>query len=268
MADKYTNNNSSSDNGDYILRAANRVRDGINERADAYLEGLYDPVKPIKKYVIRGAAAGVLMLSLLTGMAFSGPADIAEDQEAANYKSAPIVMDVDDFVNTTVDDEEDDADEEKSRPGIVARFRQAVLSMPQSARILIGVPLWALGTALMTLVTYLWNILFATPVGAFIASFAVGFAVLTGLFTATAKLLFPDLPIRRILCKRNVIILMFTALGLSGLDAVAPLYWNNYPLAAAFVKLVLGGTVIGLLSYRTKVLFNRVKSAVRPAGAV
>lgn len=266
MSDKINKKNGAPESGDYILRAAKRISDGINERADAYLEGTYDPGKLVKKHAIRGAATAVLVLSLLTGLAFSSPADITEDQEAANYRSAPIVMDVDDFVNAAVEDD-DEADEQKARPGVIARFRQAVLSMPQAARVLVAVPLWAIGTALMTIVTWLWNIIFATPVGAFIASFAVGFAVLTGLFTATAKLLFPDLPLHRILCKRNILILMVTALCLSGLDAVAPLYWHQYPLAAALVKLVLGGTVIGLLSYRTKSLFNRFRSAVTPSAA-
>ena len=267
MADKKKNNVRNEDNGDLILNVGRRITDGINERADAYLEGTYDPAKIIRKNALKGAAGAIVALSLLTGLAFSGPADIMDDQAAADaYRSAPIVMDVDDFVSAEVDDD-DEAEEEKAKPGIVARFRQAVLSMPQHARLIVAVPLWALGTALMTLITFLWNIIFATPVGAFIASFAAGFAVLTGLFTATAKLLFPDLPVRKILCKRNVMILMITALGLSGIDAVAPLYWHNYPLAAAFVKVVIGGSVIGLLSYRTKKLFNKVKSAVIPSAA-
>lgn len=267
MADKKKNKIINEDSGDLILNVGRRITDGINERADAYLEGTYDPAKIIRKNALKGAAGALVALSLLTGLAFSGPAEILDDQTPADaYRSAPIVMDVDDFVSAEVDDD-DEAEEEKAKPGIVARFRQAVLSMPQHARLIVAVPLWALGTALMTLITFLWNIIFATPVGAFIASFAAGFAILTGLFTATAKLLFPDLPVRKILCKRNVMILMITALGLSGIDAVAPLYWHNYPLAAAFVKVVIGGTVIGLLSYRTKKLFNKVKSAVIPSAA-
>ena len=81
--------------------------------------------------------------------------------------------DVDEFVNAPVEDDDDDADEEKSvKLGAVARFRQAVMQLPQSVRLLIITPLWALGTAIMTSITFLWNILFASPLGAFIASFA------------------------------------------------------------------------------------------------
>jgi hypothetical protein len=178
-------------------------------------------------------------------------------------------MDVDEFVNAPVDDDDDgDADEQKSvKAGVITRFRQAVMQLPQSVRILIITPLWALGTAIMTSITFLWNTLFASPLAAFIASFAFGFAILVGLFTATAKMLFPDLPLRKILSKRNVLILGCLALLLSGIDAVAPMYWHQYPLAAALVKLVLGGTVIGILAKRTGKLLDKLNIKGLPPAA-
>lgn len=261
--------------GDYsqdLIKAAKRLRKikkKLDKKADAYLAGEYDPAEAMRKTAVRGATTAVVMLSLLTGLAFSNPAEINEDQSATSYRPAPIVMDVSDVVNAPVEDDDDDADEQKStKTGAVARFRQAVLSLPQSVRLLIVTPLWLLGTALMTLVSFLWNVIFASPLGAFIASFALGFAVLTGLFTATARILFPDLPLSKILCKRNVLILGCLALLLSGLDAALPLYWNKYPLAAALVKLVLGGSVIGLLTVRTKNLFYKLKYNGMPPAAV
>ncbi|MBQ3291865.1 MAG: hypothetical protein IJH43_05780 [Mogibacterium sp.] len=227
-------------------------------KTDAYLNGEYDPKEELRKSVTMGTAAVLVAVSLLTGLAFSNPADITEEQAAANYRPAPIVMDIDEFVNAPVDDDGDDADEEKSsRIGIIAKFRQAVLSMPQSVRLLIITPLWLIGTALMTLISFLWNVIFASPLGAFIASFAAGLAVLLGLFTATAKILFPDVPLKDLLNKRNVIILMAAAFILSCVDAVAPVYWHNYPLASGLLKLVFGVSVIGLLSSRVKKLFNQ-----------
>lgn len=248
------------DDADYILRAARWVRKGVDDRADAYLAGEYDPKKEVRKHALRGVTTTLVVLSLLTGLAFSSPAEINEDQAAANYRPAPIVMDVDDFMNATVDDDDDDADEQRgSKIGIVARFKQAVLSLPQSVRLLIITPLWLIGTGLMTLVSFLWNVIFASPLGAFIASLATGFAVLVGLFAATAKILFPDVPLSRILSKRNILILGIAALLLSGIDALAPLYWHQYPLAAMLIKLIFGGTVIGILSVRTNKLFHKIK---------
>ena len=179
-------------------------------------------------------------------------------------------MDVDDFVNAPVEDDEDDADEQKgSKMSISARFKQAVLTLPQSVRVLLVVPLWAAGTAILTMISFLWNVLFASPLGAFIASLALGFAIMLGLFTVTAKALFPDVPLRKILCRRNVIIIGCLALLLSGIDAVAPIYWSQYPLAAALVKLVLGGSVIGYLSHHVgKVFKTGVLSGIPPVARI
>lgn len=249
---------SADDHAEDLLKAARSIKEGIDRRADGYLDGTYDPKKELRKGALKGATTAVVVLSLLTGLAFSSPAEITEDQSAANYRPAPIVMDVDDFLNAPVDDDDgDEADEQKStRMGFFARFRQAVSTLPQSVRLLIIVPLWAAGTAIMTVISFLWNVIFSSPLGAFIASLFMGFAILTGLFTVTAKALFPDVPIRKILTRRNLLILGCLAVVLSGLDAVAPMYWHQYPLAAALLKFALGGTVIGWLANRTGKIFH------------
>lgn len=246
------------DHAEELLNAARKIKKGIDRRADGYLDGTYDPKNEIRKGALKGATTALVVLSLLTGLAFSSPAEITEDQSAANYRPAPVVMDVDDFLNAPVDDDDgDDADEQKgARLGFFARFRQAVSTLPQSVRLLIIVPLWAAGTAILTVISFLWNVIFASPLGAFIASLFMGFAILLGLFTVTAKALFPDVPLRKILTKRNLLILGCLALVLSGIDAVAPMYWHQYPLAAALLKLVLGGTVIGWLANRTGKIFH------------
>ena len=242
-----------------VLSTARKIKKHLDKRADDYLAGKYDPKKAARKNIMRGATTLIVAASLLTGVAFDGPADINEEQAASNYNQPPIVMEIDEFANAPVDEDADDADEEKSsRSGFMARFRQAILSMPQSVRLLIVTPLWLLGTALMTVIAFLWNVIFASPLGAFIASFAIGLAVLLALFTTTAKALFPDIPVKDLLSRNNIIIIAISALLLSGIDAVAPLYWHEYPLAAALVKLVLGGTVIGILSVKTKNLFRRI----------
>lgn len=260
---------SMDDHSEELLKTAAKIKKGIESRADGYLAGTYDPKKEARRTALKGATTALVVVSLLTGLAFASPAEINDDQSAVNYTPAPIVMDVDDFVNAPVDDDDDDADEQKSaKAGVIARFKQAVLSLPQSVRLLVVTPLWLIGTALMTLISFLWNVIFASPLGAFIASFALGFAVLTGLFTATAKILFPDIPVSKILCKRNVLILGCLALLLSGIDAVAPMYWHQYPLAAALVKLVFGGSVIGLLTVKTRDLFYKFKyNGMPPAAA-
>lgn len=214
--------------------------------------------KGIRKSVLKGTTTVLVIASLLTGIAFPGQEDINEEQAAASYRPAPVVMDVSELINAPVDDDADDEDEQKKQNiGFIARFRQILQSMPAPVKIIVITPLWAIGTALMTLISFLWNILFASPLGAFIASLAVGFAVLFGLFTATAKVFFPDIPIRKLLSKQTLLILGSAALVLSCFDAAAPLYWHQYPLAAALLKLILGGTVVGVLCMKTRKLLSK-----------
>ena len=211
----------------------------------------------VRKHIVKGGSAVIVAVSLLTGIAFGSPADIIEDQTDARLSNPPIVMDIDEYANVDAEDD-DDADEQKStKLGVAARFRQAVLSLPSSVRILIITPLWALGTALMTLISFLWSVIFSSPIGAFIASFAIGFGVLLGLYALTAKILFPDIPLKDILSKRNVIIVAIGALILSGLDATMPLFWHQYPAVSFLVKLVLGASIVTTLSLRVKAIFNK-----------
>ena len=215
-----------------------------------------------KKAAIKGGSAILVTLSLLTSMAFNAPADILDEQPDPQISNPPIVLDIDEYVNTDVDDD-DEADEQKtSKMGVIARFRQVVLSLPSSVRLLVVTPLWLIGTALMTLITFLWNTVFASPIGAFIASLAVGFAVLTGLFAVTAKTLFPDVPLRDILTKRNLTILAAAAVILSGLDAAMPLFWNKYPAVSFLVKLALGAGVISILTMRVRSVSNTIRGAL------
>lgn len=235
-----------------------KVKKGVDRKIDDYLDGTYDPKAVARKAGVRGAATSLVVLSLLTGLAFSNPADITQNQTGGpDFNQAPIVLDIDEFANAPVDDDDEDSDEQKAvKQSFRARFRQTILSLPQSVRMIFIVPLWAAGTAIMTLITFLWNTLFASPLAGFFASLFAGFAILLGLFTVTTKALFPDVPIRKILTKRNILILGCLALLLSVFDAAAPMYWHQYPLAAALLKLVLGGGVIGYLSHRIGKVFS------------
>ena len=232
------------------------IFDELISKADDYLEGTYNPKEEIHKTVVKGTTTVLLVASLLTGLAFSGPAEINEDQANSQLRQAPIVMEIDDYMNTSVDDD-DDADEQKNaKVGVVQKFKQAVLNLPASVRLLIITPLWAIGTAIMTAVSFLWNVIFSSPLGAFIASFAIGYAVLVGLFAVTAKMLFPNVPLKKILNKRNVLILGIAAVLLSFIDWMAPMYWHQYPAVAAAVKLGVGVFVIGTICYRFSKILN------------
>lgn len=237
---------------------ASRTREILNQAAEAVDKS--EAVAKVSKKVLKGTAAGVIVASILVGLTFNGTAEITGDQAATKYNQTPIVMDIDDYANATVDDDDDDAADEKTRKiGIVARFKQAILSLPQTARLLVVAPLWIFGTGILTAISFLWNVLFASPLGAVILSAFGGFAILLGLFAVTAKILFPEIPLRKIITGRNVFIIAVAACVMTLIDGVAPLFWHRYPYIAGVIKLGIGALVVAVLAMKVRMIFYRDK---------
>lgn len=216
--------------------------------------------KVVNNKAVKITATVTLLASLAAGMIFSSALDITPELKRTSVNQPPIVMDIDEYGSTTLDDDDEDADEKKGNVGIAARIRQAVLSLPLAVRLLIIMPLWAVGTAIMTVVSVLGRAIVASPIGAFILSVAVGFGILLVLFVTTAKVIFPDVPLSRILTKGHVTTLLVIALGLAGADAVAPLFWAKYPIVSGAVKLGVGALVIAILCNRVKRVSNNIKT--------
>ena len=224
-------------------------------------------LKMPKRKLVTGAATAAVLMSLVAGMLFNGVTEITPELTQTSVNQPPIVMDIDEFANANVDDDDDDATEDKkSSGGIVNRLKQAVLNAPFAVRLIVVLPLWLIGTALMTIVSLMGRVLLGSPIGAFLAAALVGFGVLVGLYAVTAKTLFPDVPMRKILSKGALVTLGVVAIGLAGLDAIAPLFWQKYPFYAGAVKLGTGALVIGILSARVKSIRDRLENKLQLAG--
>ena len=218
--------------------------------------------KEVKKKITKIAAGMTVIASLFAGTLFTGVTDITPELQQTSLNQPPIVMDIDEFGNTTLEEDDDATEEKKGGGGLVAKIKQAVLSLPVAVRLLIVTPLWAIGTALMTIVSILGRTLFASPIGAFVMSVLVGFGVLVGLFAVTAKVIFPDVPLSKILTKGHIATLFVVAVGLAGVDNIAPLFWNQYPIVSAGVKLGTGALIIAILCNRVKHISSKLKATL------
>ena len=136
----------------------------------------------------------------------------------------PIVMDIDSF-DAEVQDEEP-APEEAKKNGIKARLRAAILAMPKWLRYVVMVPLWALGYVLLLLGSFLQQTVLA-PFAGVIVSALIGIAAMIGLFAVTAKMLFPDMPWRKIFRKSSLIALIVTGAALAAADVIVPRYYRE-----------------------------------------
>ena len=207
-----------------------------------------------KKKAKRAAVAVTLAAAVLVGSLFSGPDEITGGNAQQILNPEPIVLDIG-SVDAEVQDEEP-APEEAKKTGIRARLKAAILAMPKWLRVTVMVPLWALGYALLLLGSFLYQTVLA-PFAGVIVSALIGIAALIGLFAVTAKLLFPDLPWRKILSKGNLIALIVTGALLSAADVIVPRYYSGYPYVAAAVKLTAALVVVNVLLARLKTVAEK-----------
>ena len=250
----------------------NRMRSSeiLKKAADSAEAGelAAEAVTSFGRKAIRGTAVGVVVASILVGLTFSGTAEITAEQTVPQINQPPVVMDIGDYGNAEIDDDDDDVAEQKNRKvSFVARFKQALLSLPQGVRLVVIAPLWVLGNGILTAIAVLWRTLFASPLGGIIMSFAAGFAILLGLFAVTAKVLFPEIPLRKIITKKNALIVALVAAGMSVLDAVAPMFWHQYPFVAGLTKVIIGAGLVAFLTMRVRMVFYRDKYRNMPQAA-
>ena len=212
--------------------------------------------KKTKKRAAAAAVTAVASAGVLVGGLFATPADLLQNGDAP--------------VRTSVTDVADNAGgetaaaEKKRESGLRAKLRQAILRLPVGVRALVGVPLWCVGWIVLTGLGTLWSAVLS-PVAGTLAGWLCLAAVLIGVFALTAKAMFPDLPMKKILCKRNVlgIVIGVCVLGLA--DTLLPHVWDGYERFADAVRLTGSflTVLIAVWAMAAKELRRRRKAAGR-----
>lgn len=175
-------------------------------------------------------------LSVLTAGMFDAPAE-----EDTTLPAAPRMQMNDRILNE--DDEpaeevgEEDEDEKKKRPR--SGLRQRVAAMPFMLRVLLVVPLWALGSAITALLA---------PALPWAASLLLSAAVTVGLVVLAAKLLFPEMPLKDIFKRKNLPVIVAGAAAVGLLGVLLPLVWDGFSVAVTLVQAAaLGGALVWAL---------------------
>lgn len=128
------------------------------------------------------------------------------------------------------------------------RLRRFFLAQPSVLRGFLLLPFWAMGKALPALLHLSLSAL--GPILQPIFGVLLNAALLFGLFALVFKLLFPDVPLKKLLTKRNVLLLAAGSLVLSATDAILRVYWEDYRPVSIAVRLALGVVVLSLLCWR------------------
>ena len=189
----------------------------------------------------KAAAAAVAAVISASGTAveasFDNPADILQTNAPD-----PKVQDIGDdgqAPDSAVQDEDKAKTQAKAGGGV---FREWILGLPMAVRALVVVPLWAVGSLIVIGGHLLFTAL--SPVLHLILSFLLMALVIAAAFTVTAKALFPDLPLRKILNRHSIKwILIGTAVAFAA-DLVLKATWADY---ASFRAMVTAGLILLVL---------------------
>ena len=188
-------------------------------------------VGKLKKTAAVSAVALLTAASVTTGSLFSTPAALLSDDGTATAYT--VSVDLDGLDDDDAGTEQDENDETKKRGGVRSILRARVLRLPLLVRLLVVLPLWALGSALLAAAGAAWTLI--SPVLGSIAGWALMLALLVGAFVLAAKAVFPDLPVKKILNRRSLVALLLGASALAVTDAVLVAVWAEYEQVKSIV---------------------------------
>lgn len=138
--------------------------------------------------------------------------------------------------------------ESKKQSRIRLWLNRVFFSQPSVVRGIVLLPFWALGKALLTMLSLLFSAL--SPVLQILLGVLLNAVLLFGLFALLLKLLFPHLRWRDLFTKRNILLLAIGSLLLSAADAVLRAYWEDYRPISIAIKLGFALLILSLLCRR------------------
>jgi len=198
-----------------------------------------EQLKKLGNRAVATAAGVVAAVSLALGGVVDSPDELFS---CAPQAAQAVVCAVQD------DCTQDSAAEPAKKERLRHKLRRLFLGQPSVVRGIVLLPLWAVGKLLLTLFSLLFAAL--SPVLQIILGVLLNALLLFGLFLLVLKLLFPNLRLRDLLNKRNILLLAIGSVVLSVADAILRTYWEDYQPISIAIKLVFGLIVLSLLCWR------------------
>lgn len=184
-----------------------------------------------KKRAAATAAAVIAAAGTVLGGSFDSPADLLDDDEDM-LSASPIVEYA--LNDDGAADDGDDAEEadERSRRG---RVRRVVKSMPVGVRAVVGVPLWCVGWLIITLVSGLWGAVLSPVLGT-VLKWVLAAGIMLAVLLAMLKIVFPDMPIKKIFNKKSILTALIGIAAIGVLDAALRFFLPEQKTAAELLR--------------------------------
>ena len=151
-------------------------------------------------------AAAAVAAGVILGGVFNSSDELLDKNDKA-LPAPPAVVEMVELRAEPEDDEDSSVPQEEKKKSLRERIRLAVLRIPYAVRAALCLPLWCVGQILIYSAGLLWSTLLSPVVKAILPW--LSFALITAAAAATIiKLLNPELKMKDIFNKRNLIILV------------------------------------------------------------
>lgn len=198
----------------------------------------------LKKAGKRAAATAAGLLAAAT-LALGAVVDSPEELFPASLQAAQIV------ICASVQDEcapDDPAATPAKKERLRDKLRRLFLSQPSVVCGIVLLPFWAIGKALLTLLSLFFTAL--NPLLQIVLGILFNALLLFGLFIVVLKLLFPNLRLWDFFTKKNILLLTAGSLLLSITDKILKAFWDDYRAISIAIKLGVALIVMSLLCWR------------------
>ncbi|MBQ6074544.1 MAG: hypothetical protein IJK86_00140 [Lachnospiraceae bacterium] len=207
-----------------------------------------DRSKAIRRKALGAAAAVTTGTAVLVNGLFGNPDDMLKANDELNKPQVAYYVEEDTEEEETGGEEEEDG-EETLTPGL--RIKRWIWSWPLALRVLIGLPLWAMGWGVCQAAQLLWKTIL-NPVLQVLLSILTVFAVLAGVTALAGRALFPELPLREVFKKSRLIALGAGSIVLEIFIALLPAIWKEAEPYAGLIRfgggaLILAGLLLSML---------------------
>ena len=197
----------------------------------------------LKKKAETGALASLAAVGITVNSTFATPADLLPEVSVPVEITMEMPGESPDG-EMTDSDEGTSSEEEEEKGGIRNLLRQRILKLPWGLRAALGVPLWGIGFLLVKGIFWLGNLL--SPLLHVLLRWGIIALVLAGVFLIVMKWLFPDMPVSKILSKRNLIGILIGVLAIGVLGKGCSLFFPQFGKAADLFGFA-GGLVLLLI---------------------
>ena len=193
-----------------------------------------------KKKVAAAVAATIAASGAAVDASFDNPADLLQQDASVEPKVQYVDLENDQDADQVQDeDKQKQAGAEKSGP-----IREWILHLPLAVRTVFVLPFWFIGHLLILGGSTLFTAM--SPVMHWLLGFVLIALVIAGAFTATAKAMFPDLPIGKILNRHSIKWILIAAAAVWLADLILEVSWAGY---AQLKAIILGAfTLIAVTS--------------------